>query len=85
MRKRHRYVTVIVNGDISRTLAMVPHRNSAALNWFFIAHRQRRCKSAQVSVAYVGPNGTTTSRPWPVSRSATVRYGTVLWRRTGRS
>ena len=27
MRKRHRYVTVIVNGDTGRTLAMVQHRN----------------------------------------------------------
>ena len=27
MRKRHRYVTVIVNGDTGRTLAMVEHRN----------------------------------------------------------
>ena len=30
MRKRHRYVTVIVNGDTGRTLAMVEHRSSAA-------------------------------------------------------
>ena len=34
MRKRHRYVTVIVNGDTGRTLAMVEHRNSAALSAF---------------------------------------------------
>ena len=27
MRKRHRYVTVIVNGDTGQTLAMVEHRN----------------------------------------------------------
>ena len=29
MRKRHRYVTVIVNGDTGRTLAMVEHRSSS--------------------------------------------------------
>ena len=31
MRKRHRYVTVIVNGDTGQVLAMVEHRNAAAL------------------------------------------------------
>ena len=34
MRKRHRYVTVIVSGDTGRTLAMVQHRSSAALSAF---------------------------------------------------
>lgn len=44
MRKRHRYVTVIVNGDTGRTLAMVPHRSSAALSGFLMSqpHRWRR-------------------------------------------
>ena len=30
MRKRHRYVTVIVNADTNKTLAMIEHRSSAA-------------------------------------------------------
>ena len=34
MRKRHRYVTVTVNGDTGQTLAMVEHRNAAALSAF---------------------------------------------------
>ncbi len=34
MRKRHRYVTVILNGDTGRALAMVEHRSSAALTAF---------------------------------------------------
>ena len=44
MRKRHRYVTVIVNGDTGRTLAMVEHRSSAALTGFLMSqpHRWRR-------------------------------------------
>ena len=29
IRKRHRYVTVIVSGDTGEVLAMVPHRDSA--------------------------------------------------------
>ena len=44
MRKRHRYVTVIVNGDTGKTLAMVPHRDAAALTGFLMSqpHRWRR-------------------------------------------
>ena len=44
MRKRHRYVTVIVNGDTGRTLAMVEHRSSAALSAFLMSqpHKWRR-------------------------------------------
>ena len=37
MRKRHRYVTVIVNADTGRTLAMVEHRSSAALSAFLMS------------------------------------------------
>ena len=44
MRRRHRYVTVIVNGDTGRTLAMVEHRSSAALSAFLMSqgHKWRR-------------------------------------------
>ena len=44
MCKRHRYVTVIVNGDTGRTLAMVEHRSSAALTAFLMSqsHKWRR-------------------------------------------
>ena len=44
MRKRHRYVTVIVNGDTGHTLAMVEYRSSAALTAFLMSqpHRWRR-------------------------------------------
>ena len=44
MRKRHRYVTVIVNGDTGKSLAMVPHRSSAALTGFLMSqpHKWRR-------------------------------------------
>ena len=34
MRKRHRYVSVIVSGDTGKTLAMVEHRSAAALSAF---------------------------------------------------
>ncbi len=32
IRKRHRYVTVLVNGDTGEVLAMVPHRDTQALS-----------------------------------------------------
>ena len=51
MRKRHRYVTVIVNGDTGKTLAMVEHRNAAALSGFLRSqpHRWRRGVKVVVS------------------------------------
>ncbi len=44
MRKRHRYVTVIVNADTNKTLAMIEHRSSAALSAFLMSqpHKWRR-------------------------------------------
>ena len=44
MRKRHRYVTVVQNGDTGKVLAMVEHRNSAALSGFLRSqpHKWRR-------------------------------------------
>ncbi len=35
IRKRHRYVTVIVNGDTGEVLAMVAHRDAQALSGFW--------------------------------------------------
>ena len=51
MRKRHRYVTVIVNGDTGRTLAMVEHRSSAALSAFLVQQGHRWCKQVKVVVS----------------------------------
>ena len=48
MRKRHRYVTVIQNGDTGQVLAMVEHRNAAALSGFFIEQGPRWCRGVQV-------------------------------------
>ena len=50
MRRRHRYVTVIVNADTGRTLAMVPHRSAAALSGFFIAQGRNWCRGVRVVV-----------------------------------
>ena len=51
MRKRHRYVTVIVNGDTGQTLAMVQHRSSAALSAFLMQQGHRWCKGVKVVVS----------------------------------
>ena len=51
MRRRHRYVTVIVNADTGRTLAMVPHRSAAALSGFFMAQGRRWCRGVTVVVS----------------------------------
>ena len=50
MRRRHRYVTVIVNADTAKTLAMVPHRSSAALSGFFIEQGRSWCRGVRVVV-----------------------------------
>ena len=50
IRRRHRYVTVIVNADTGQTLAMVPHRSSAALSAFFAQQGHKWCKQVKVVV-----------------------------------
>lgn len=51
MRKRHRYVTVIQDGDTGQILAMVEHRNAAALSAFFVEQGHRWCRGVQVVVS----------------------------------
>ena len=51
IRKRHRYVTVLVNGDTGEVLAMVPHRNTQALSGFLAAQGPRWCKAVKVVVS----------------------------------
>ena len=51
IRKRHRYVTVIVNGDTGEVLAMVPHRDTQALSGFLAAQGPRWCKAVKVVVS----------------------------------
>lgn len=51
IRKRHRYVTVLVNGDTGEVLAMVPHRSEAALSGFLAAQGHRWQKAVKVVVS----------------------------------
>ena len=50
MRRRHRYVTVLQNGETGEVLAMVAHRNEAALSGFLAAQGRRWCAGVQVVV-----------------------------------
>ena len=50
MRRRHRYVTVIVNGENGELSDMVPHRSAEAPGRFFAAHGRRWRASIQVVV-----------------------------------
>ena len=50
MRRRHRYVTVIVNADTGKTLAMVPHRSATALSGFLVAQGRSWCRGVKVVV-----------------------------------
>ena len=59
IRERHRYVTVLGNGDTGKVLAMLPHRSEAALSGFLAAQGHRWCKCVKVvvsdgSAAYAG-------------------------------
>lgn len=51
MRRRHRYVTVLQNGETGEVLAMVAHRNEAALSGFFAAQGRRWCRGVKVVVS----------------------------------
>ena len=50
IRKRHRYVTVVVNGDTGEVLSMFPGRSKAALSRFFIEQGPRWCHSVRTVV-----------------------------------
>jgi transposase len=50
MRRRHRYVTVLQDGESGAVLAMVAHRNEAALSGFFAAQGRRWCAGVRVVV-----------------------------------
>ena len=51
MRRRHRYVTVLQNGETGEVLAMVAHRNAAALSGFFVSQGHRWCRRVEVVVS----------------------------------
>lgn len=51
LRRGHRYVTVIINGDTGETLGIVAHRNTAALSGFLVAQGHRWLRGVRVVVS----------------------------------
>ena len=47
LRRGHRYVTVVINGDTGETLGIVAHRNQAALSGFLLAQGHRWLKGVR--------------------------------------
>lgn len=51
LRRRHRYVTVLLNGESGEVLGMVKHRNAAALSGFLVQQGHRWCRRVEVVVS----------------------------------
>lgn len=51
LRRRHRYVTVLLNGETGEVLGMVRHRDAAALTSFFVERGHRWCRRVKVVVS----------------------------------
>ncbi len=51
LRRGHRYVTVLINGDTGETLGIVEHRSSQALDTFLLAQGHRWLKGVRVVVS----------------------------------
>ena len=80
MRKRHRYVTVIVNGDTGHTLAMVEHRSSAGLTGFLMSQPHSWRRSVKVVVSD-GSNAYKASIQTclPQARHVLDRFHVIRW------
>jgi len=51
LRRGHRYVTVLINGDTGETIGIVKHRNAAALSGFLVKQGHRWLKGVRVVVS----------------------------------
>lgn len=51
LRRRHRYVTVVLDGETGAMLGMVKHRDAKALSGFFVAQGHRWCRRVKVVVS----------------------------------
>ena len=51
LRRGHRYVTVVMNGDTGETIGIVAHRNADALSRFLLAQGHRWLKGVKVVVS----------------------------------
>jgi transposase len=51
LRRGHRYVTVLINGDTGETIGIVKHRNAQALSGFLVSQGHRWLKGVKVVVS----------------------------------
>jgi transposase len=51
LRRGHRYVTVLINGDTGETIGIVKHRNAQALSGFLVAQGHRWMRGVKVVVS----------------------------------
>lgn len=51
LRRRHRYVTVLLNGETGEVLGMVKHRDAKALSGFLVGQGHRWCRRVEVVVS----------------------------------
>lgn len=80
LRRRHRYVTVIQNGTTGEVLAVVAHRNEAALSRFFIQQGRRWCGRVDVVVTD-GSRSYAAAIGWHLSGATHVldRFHAIRW------
>ena len=80
IRKRHRYVTVVVNGDTGGILTMFPGRSKASLSRFFIEQGPRWCQNVQTVVSDGSRSyQTAIIRYLPSARHVLDRFHAVRW------
>ena len=79
MRRRHRYVTVLQNGETGEVLAMVAYRNAAALSGFLIEQGPRWCRGVQVVVSDGSKSTRPPSTPTCPARLVLDRFHVVRW------
>jgi transposase len=80
MRRRHRYVSVLQNGETGEVLAMVAHRNEAALSGFFVQQGRRWCAGVQVVVTDGSKSyKAAIDRHLPQARHVLDRFHVVRW------
>jgi transposase len=80
LRRGHRYVTVLLNGETGAVLAIVKHRDARALSSFFVEQGRRWCRGVQVVVTD-GSESYTAAISWHLPRATHIldRFHVVRW------
>jgi transposase len=80
LRRGHRYVTVLLNGETGAVLAIVKHRDAKALASFFIEQGRRWCRGVEVVVTDGSESYTAAIvRHLPAATHILDRFHVVRW------